>query len=390
MDKDEVEVRKASPGGREPQDISSYKEILRDYRQRLIQDPRNVSLLNEVGRAAENAGDINRAFWAYKRAIRLDPGYAESYRNLSLLYQQEGREEQAEHALQKYGQLGGKVAGLPPVRQKTVQAHDKHRTVQVREGNGVGTARDRPGAVPSPSVADSPIYARLNQVWDEMGLTPAEAMLLLDPAKSNGLKMMQYTLLDLVARGVLEADSRLRIGRGEAFGKSDLAPHEAIFAKYFSRISDYVDLDKLALAALAELDDDGDAYKAAYVRVSLLRKGFMELGTKRVAGVLPVRTAVLSRKGTVARTRLQRLLSEADRQLARSLADNPQQANAYVDKGGPALLLMDEYPSRQFKRWNEMLTRMGFGPAIEKLKGRARKSTLGGYVEDLLRVLSDN
>lgn len=372
MDMDEVEAREAGLDDREPQDLVGYKEILHEYRQRLVQDPRNVSLLNEVGRAAENVGDIDRALWAYKRAIRLDPGYAVSYRNLGLLYREEGREEQAVLALQKYVQLGGKDAELPRAQQESVQADDK---------DGAGRAR---------SVPDSPIYARLNQVWDEMGLTPAEALLLLDPENSNGLKMMQYTLLDLVARGVLEADSRLRIGRGEAYGKSDLAPHEAVFAKYFSRISDYVDLDKLARAALAELDGDGDAYKAAYVRRSLLRKGFMELETKRIAGFLPVQYAVPNRKGTLARNRLQRLLSEANRQLARSMANDPQQANAYVEKGGPAFLLMDGYPSLHFQRWHEMLTRMGFGPAIEKLSSKARKSTLGAYVEDILKALQAN
>jgi hypothetical protein len=89
----------------------------------------------------------------------------------------------------------------------------------------------------------------------------------------------------------------------------------------------------------------------------------------------------------MARSRLQRLLSEADRQLARSLANDPEQANAYVDKGGPALLLMDAYPSRHFKRWHQMLTRMGFGPTIERLRGQANKSTLGAYIEETLKAL---
>ncbi|MGD8584509.1 MAG: tetratricopeptide repeat protein [Chloroflexota bacterium] len=365
----EADAREARLDSQTSLNDPQYKEILHQYRQRLVKDPRNVSLLNEVGLAAEMVGDIDRALWAYKRAIRLEPDYAESYRNLGLLYRREGREEQAAHALQQYVRWAGDEADLSLAQQKTGQVEDKR---------GIETVR---------SVDESPVYARLSQVWDEMGLTPAEAMLLLDPENSSGLKMMQYTLLDLIAKGVLEADSRQKIGRGEGYGKSDLAPHEALLAKYFSRISDYVDVDKLARAALAELDDDGDAYKAAYVRAALLRKGFVELETKRIAGFLPVQVAVPSKKGALARNRLQRLLSEADRQLARSLADDPQQANAYVEKGGPALLLMDGYPSRHFKRWHEILTRIGFGPTITKLRGKARQSTLGAYAEDILKTL---
>jgi hypothetical protein len=89
----------------------------------------------------------------------------------------------------------------------------------------------------------------------------------------------------------------------------------------------------------------------------------------------------------MARNRLQRLLKEADRQLARSLANNPGQADAYVEQGGPALLLMDNYPSHHFKRWHEMLTRMGLGPTIERLRSKARRSELGTFFDDILQSI---
>jgi tetratricopeptide (TPR) repeat protein len=361
-----TETRQISP---QSQASNANSEILRRYRQQLAKDPRNVSLLNEVGLAAEEVGDNDRARWAYKRAIRLDPGYEQSYRNLGLLYRKEGREGPAVEALRKYMQWTGEEVAL---------------LVTPAEA---GEAAEAEAIEPQIGLEELPIYARLDQVWTEMGLTPAEAMMLLDPENSDGLQMMQNTLIDLVARGVLEADPRQRIGRGEAYGQTNLTPHEALFAKYFSRISDYVDVDKLVRAALAELDDDGDAYKAAYVRRSLLQKGYMQSETKRVAGVVPVQQVAPSKKGAQARNRLQRLLKEADRQLARSLANNPDQANAYVEQGGPALLLMDAYPSHHFKRWHQMLTRMGLGPAMRQLRSEARKSNLGAYVDDILSLL---
>lgn len=361
-----VEAGEAHMADHHAQDLVEKKEIVARYRQQLAKDPRNVQLLNELGLAAEEAGDMDRARWAFKRAIRLDPGYEQSYRNLGLLYQKEGRQGPAVEALQKYTQWAGEDAELAAV-QETIGVVD--------DGE----------AVSSQNVM--PIYARLGQVWEEMDLTPAEAMMLLDSENSDGLQMMQYTLLDLIARSVLEADKRLRVSRGEEYGHTKLAPHEALFAKYYSRFSDYIEIDKLARAALAELDEDGDAYKTLYVRESLRRKGYLKVETKRIAGVLPVTQTVPSRKGVTARSRLQRLLKEADRQLARSLANNPEQASAYMEQGGPALLLMDAYPKHHFKKWHEMLTRIGFGPAIERLRSRSRKSELGALVDDLLKGL---
>ncbi len=349
-------------------DVSEYKETLQQFRLQLSKDPRNVKLLNQVGQAAERVGDIDRALWAYKRAIRLDPGHAESFRNLGLLYRQEGREGPAAAALQQYIQQAGDDVELPAMP----------KTPSEVDGDGLEAKADP---------VESPILTRLATVWDEMDLTPAEAMFLLDPQNSDGLKMMQYTLLDLVARNIFRTDERLRVGRGAAYGESDLTPHEALFAKYFAHINDYIDVDKLARAALAELDDDGTVFKSLFVRRSLLRKGYLVMETKRIAGLLPIQQAVPSKRAALTRNRLQRLLKEANRHLARSLANNPQQVNAYFDQGGPAFLLMDAYPSRHFEQWHAILSRIGFGPTIDRLSKKTRQSSLGAYVEDILKLL---
>lgn len=345
------------------------QETLTRYRQLLTKDPRNVILLNEVGLVAEAVEDNDRARWAYKRAIRIDPGYAQSYLNLGLLYRKEGREGPAAEMLQNYLRWAGDEADLSAALEALEDIIDQEQ-----------------GDAPQ-NLGDVPIYAKLNQVWEELELTPAEALMLLDPDNSTGQRMMQHTLLDLVARGVLEADERYRVGRGAAFDQATLAPHEALFAKYFSRISDYVDIDRLTRAALAELSDDDGAYKAYYVQSSLLQKGYLEYQTKRILGLLPVQEVVPSSKGIRARNRLNRLLKEADGQMSRSLASNPAQATAYVEQGGPALLLMDRYPTSYFKKWHAMLIRMGFGPTIHRISTRVRRSELGTYLEDILKVL---
>jgi tetratricopeptide (TPR) repeat protein len=372
----------------EAAELAVNEEILQQRRKQLAKDPRNVALLNELGQAAENAGDADRAVWAFKRAIRLDPDYAPSYRNLGLLYRGQGREEQAVETLQQYARRAGPGAQLP-VEMAGVVERKPAGTTGAKAPAQQATVRQ--GRETAPKIArqvdETPIYNQLDKVWNELGLTPAEAMMLLDPENSNGISMMQTTLFDLVARGVLEADERLRIGRGEQYGKTALAPHEALFAKYFSRISDYVDVDKLARAALVELNNNSEVFKTAYVRGSLVKKGYLVPATRRIAGILPVPYAALSKKGAMARNRLQHLLVEADRHLARTLATDPQQASAYVDRGGPALLLVDGYPSQKFKQWHEMLTRMGFGPAMTKLKGKAQKSSLVAYIDDMLKAL---
>ncbi len=350
-------------------DRPEKQETLKRYRQLLAKDPRNVTLLNELGLAAEAVEDNDRARWAYKRAIRLDPGYAQSYLNLGLLYRREGREDPAAEMLQTYLRLAGDEADVSAVLE----------TIDDIVGPEQSGELPRSGPVP--------IYDKLDKAWEELDLTPAEALELLDPENSTGRKMMQYTLLDLIARGILEADDRYRVGRGDVFNRTALTPHEVLFAKYFSRINDYVDIDKLARAALAELNDDDSAYKGNYVQRSLLEKGYLEPQTKRILGLLPVQEVVASDKGLQARNQLRRLLREADGQMSRSLASNPAQATAYVEEGGPALLLMERYPASYFQKWHAMLIRMGFGPTIHRVSTKVRRSELGAYLEDILKVL---
>ena len=276
---DDRQLKESVTELREPDEQAASREALQKYRQLLAKDPRNVTLLNELAVAAEKAGEMERARWAYKRAIRLEPDYAPSYLGLGLLYRREGREGPASEALQKYIQWADDVDELPAALDALEEL--------------AGTDRVERSEIHQ----EAPGSSKLKRDWEELGLTPAEALMLLEPDDINGRQMMQYTLLDLIARGVLESDGGLRIGRGEHFEGAELSPHEALFAKYFSRISDYVDVDKLARAALAELGDRSDVFKDAYVRQSLLQKGYLELQTRRVMGLVPVEGSCAKQQG---------------------------------------------------------------------------------------------
>lgn len=375
----EVEEQKDANGGLESSisglqqnDIEQRKALLQEKRLALAKDPRNVHMLNEVGELAEAAGDLERAHWAFKRAIRLDPSYADPYRNLGQLYEKEGRTKQAVSVLQNYLRYAGDEADIEPAMQslRSLLGDDDEDTSEL--------------------CAESPACKRLTRKWDELGLTPGEAIYLLDPENSDGQEMMRYTLLDMIMKGVLELDEHFGVGRGEKFSASELKPHEIVFAKYFSRYRDMIDLDRLAQTVALELDSRFDLYKNDYVRRALVEKGYIQKESQRVGGVLPVQRYVLSDKGIRASNQLKRLLKEVGVQMDGTAKTNPQQANAYVAEGGPAILLMESYPPGYFQEWLKTLDRIGLGPAIQKTKSRLLKATSSELVDEIVKSILGN
>jgi tetratricopeptide (TPR) repeat protein len=307
------------------------KKLLQEIRKAVSAEPRNVELLNQLGTVAEATGDRDRALWAYKRAIRLEPESAAAYLHLGHLYQREGR--------------------IKPAIQMEVLA-----VLLERDGpSGNETHKEAPGS------------QALAKAWEELGLTPAEALFLIDPDNSSGRQMMRYTLLDLAIRGVLDMTTTYKVGRGEKFTQTELRPHERLFAKYFSRLDDYVDIDRLTRAALSELNSRYDTFKGNYVLQSLIEKGFMKKDSQRVMGLIPVTQYVPTDKGIWASNQVKRLLKQADSQINRSLKADPDQAKDYLTEGGPAILLLDEFPADYFQEWQSTLEQMGFGPNIEEL-----------------------
>jgi len=192
-----------------------WKELLRERRLVLAKDPRYVRLLNEVGEAAEAAGDIDRAIWAYKRAVRLDPHYAVSYRDLGQLYEKLDRKDLAREALQNYLNYAGGDADIELMLTSLFDdAGDDAEQI-------------------AKSAQQSAISKKQARKWEELGLTPGEAIYLLDPDNADGQEMMRYTLLDMIARGILELDDRYGVGRGEEYGSTELRSHEMLLPGSF-------------------------------------------------------------------------------------------------------------------------------------------------------------
>ncbi len=363
--------RDPEPAGIEQNDTEKeqWLILLAEQRQAFTKDPRNVHLLLELGETAEAVGDIDRAKWAYRRALRLDNGFAEAYRNLGMLYEKEGRTKQAIEALQNYLRYAGDGADTEVVMNSL---------------KNLTESDDEDG---SQQAESAPHASELSRKREELGLTPGEAIFLLDPENSSGQEMMRYTLLDMIMRGIFEQDGKSGVGRGELYGKTELTPHERLFAKYFARYDDVIDLDRLARAAATELDNRFDVYKTNYIREPLEKKGYIQKETQRVGGVLPVKRYVLTDKGIRASHELRRLLKDVKHQLDRTVKSNPKQASAYISDGGPPILLMESYPSSYFQEWLDTLDRIGLGPAVKRVRSRFQGSTTADLADEILKII---
>jgi tetratricopeptide (TPR) repeat protein len=346
-----------------------WQELLQERRLALAKDPKNVQLLNEVGEVAEKAGDLDRASWAYKRAIRIDPNYAISHRNLGQLFQRQGRTEQATVALQNYYSCAGDEADLDSTMKEFL-----------------GVAGDAGNHI-TQLCTESPICKKLARKWGELGLTPAEALYLLDPKNSSGREMMQYTLLDMIMRDVLEIDENNGVGRGEVFDMSELRPHEKLYARYFSKFEDQINIDRLAGSVATQLHRRFDQYKINYVRRSLVENGYIQEESVRVRGIIPVQRYVLTDSGQRAINQLKRLMKKTGAQIDRALKSNPQQARAFFAEGGPAILLMESHRSGFYKEWLAILDQIGLGSAVRRAGSRLQGSTAANITEEVIKTL---
>jgi len=347
----------------------SQRELVQELRRAVNEDPRNVELLVDLGKAAETTGDLDRARWAYRRAIRLDPGWGTAYLYLGRMYGQEGRTKPAVHALQNC------------LNYSTDDVERKEALADLK--SMLGNDSD----ATTGSNFDAPERSALEEAWQDLDLTPAEALFLADPENSSGRQMMRYTLLDLAIRGILDMTDSDQVGRGDQYEESNLRPHEALFAKYFSRFDDYVEADRLSRAALSELDNRYDLFKQRYVFLSLVDKGYLEMETHRVWGLLPVKRYKLTDKGIRAQHKAKRLLKRTDDRISRSLKANPEGAKAYVSSGGPSILLIEEYPEGYFQEMQDKLESMGFGPTVNRLRDQARSSDQGTAFDRILKTI---
>ena len=354
---------------RDEADNLRLQEALLQSRQAVYEDPRNIDLLNQLGFTAESAGDLERALWAYRRAIRLQPHTAEAYINLGRLYGREGRKKTAVTTLQ---------TGLKNSTDESEQARFYELLQDIQDDEAIEETTER---------VLKPGGSTLNRAWQELGLTPAEALYLTDPENSSGQQMLRYTLLDLAVRGVLDVTDNYGVGRGEQYLDSQIRPHEAVFAKYFTHFDDYVDMQRLSRTVSAELKNRYDLFKNEYVRESLLEKGLLKIETRKILGLVPVKEYQLTSKGIRTRNKANQLLKRADSQFSSTIKSNPGQADAYISEGGPSLLLLEDYPPGLFQEWQEKLVYMGFGPTIDRVRAKAPSSTGIDWLDDIVRTI---
>jgi hypothetical protein len=216
-------------------------------------------------------------------------------------------------------------------------------------------------ALSAPDVPQDIINPAITRPMTALGLTPAEALLLLDPEGSKAQEMLRYTALDLVNKQVLEVNDSGQIGRGQNYDTADLARHERILANYFAHFNLDIDLAHYADAILARLDNRTSTYKASYVRQVLLEKGYMRVENDRWLGFIPVRRYTLTQEGVKVIHQLKRQLKNSQSQLRRLMRRDPELARAYLAEAGPALLLLDNYSEADFQEWRQMLDELGFG-----------------------------
>ena len=385
--------------------LEKRQQKLLASRQAVNQEPRDVVLLNDLGLAAEAAGDFDRARWAYRRATRLDPSYGPAYQNLGLLFRREGRNGPAISALENCLKYAGRDCDRPAVETMLRELRqEKSRPAPVednrhfrkfkRDNKEPAEIEPMPGppaledaALSAPDDQPDTINPAIIKPMVDLGLTPAEALMLLDPEGSNAQEMLRYTALDLVNKQVLEVSDSGQIGRGQNFDDTDLARHERVLANYFAHFNLDIDLAHYADAILARLDNRYSNFKALYVRQVLLDRGYMRVENDRWLGFIPVRRYTLTQEGLRIIHQFKRQLKNSQSQIRHLMRRDPELAKAYLAKAGPALLLLDNFGEADFQEWRQMLDELGFDEYAGRNQMVRVPRSAEGLVDEIMKIL---
>lgn len=378
---------------------------LRAYREALSHDPRNATLLTNLGLVADQLDDLDRARWAYRRAIRLDPTYAPAYYNLGLHYQKLGRNKEAILSLRNCLKYAGRgcdpaavhqalsdlaeseaqagldaqaepvspAASFEPIVSKPIPSAIPIETAPAQSAKLAPTAA-QPEPEPTqpveltttpaqvehapaqpPAIKPKPTSQAITGPLTELGLTPAEALMLLDPDGSDSQAMLRYTTMDLVNRGILQLDHAGNLSRGEKYNQEELKPHEKLLARIFERYEYGLDLTRYTNVIVARLDRQTNNYKLSYVRDLLLRKGYMTVEEGRLLGFLPIRKYVLTPDGVRLAHELKRRLQTAQIQIKRLMRSDPELARTFIQEAGLAMIMLDEYSVESISDYPRLL-----------------------------------
>jgi len=83
--------------------------------------PRAHYLLGEIQRQKGEKEDLTEAKKFYRKAIKLNPSYADAYKGLGLLYLKQGKKKDAKKSFKSYLELSPKAADREYVKEYIAQ-----------------------------------------------------------------------------------------------------------------------------------------------------------------------------------------------------------------------------------------------------------------------------
>ncbi|HEY9687809.1 MAG TPA: tetratricopeptide repeat protein [Coleofasciculaceae cyanobacterium] len=112
-----------------------YEKAINLYQEVLARSPQRSDVWTTLGFAYELQQEPRKAKAAYEKAIALDPGYKEAYRNLATMYDKLGKKEKADLTLKRmmsrqYAKLEG-VSKQPSAQPAQAQEHPLFQFVDV-------------------------------------------------------------------------------------------------------------------------------------------------------------------------------------------------------------------------------------------------------------------
>lgn len=213
---------------------------------------------------------------------------------------------------------------------------------------------------------------------NNMELTPAESMILLDP-RTNSIELVKVTFLDLLSRKVIEIRPRSVmkgfinkkekienfIVKGELF--EDIhKPHEEVFQKAFKN-KDELLLKKyshnlvkgLGKHGYSSRDPRGDfpKYKTSKLRNPLVEEGYLVQIKK--GGFLKRSQYGHTEYGYEVKEKLENMLKEAGK-LNEYISTNPQKAKSLINALGTHIFLLKQYNSHEIIEFNRELSNVQF------------------------------
>ena len=183
-------------------------------------------------------------------------------------------------------------------------------------------------------------------------LSPAEALVLLDPRKGQSRAALKLTLTGLLMQGVLrleESEEKGLFGRTKKVTRLRVSPDAPAVPPPAASVVEVVraaeakggKLDELALQARKAYGTDLSGFQKSHVVPALVARGLVEERRERMLGLIPVRRLYHTAAGEAEKSRLETLIAEA-RNIPDYLSRDLGRAAAVAAALGGALLLVDE------------------------------------------------